>query len=77
MKQVDKNYIIAVMRRLPLEQVYDVAHECIELLGISEPKEYASVRGEKERTVYDQIKKDKIPYLKIDSLKLPCINLNL
>ena len=77
MSQVDKNYTLALLRKLEPLEVLEVAQECIELIGISEPKIYADVRAEKKRTVYDQISKGKLHCLKIDSLKLPCININL
>jgi len=77
MAEVDKKYIIALLRKLSDEEVLEIAQECIELLGISEVKEYAQIRMEKIRTVYDKLNKNKLPCLKIDNLKLPCININL
>jgi hypothetical protein len=47
MSQVDKNYTLALLRKLEPLEVLEVAQECIELIGISEPKIYADVRAEK------------------------------
>jgi len=59
------------MHKLPIEDVYDIAKECDEVLGRVSIDEYSKITGIPKRTVYDRIKKGKIKTLS----GMPCINL--
>ena len=69
--------IIAQLSNLSTIELLEVAQNCIELGGISTVDYYCDILMEKKRTVYDRLKKDKIPYLQVNELKLPCINIKL
>ena len=70
-------YIIAQLSNLSTIELLEVTQNCIELGGISTVEYYCDILGESKRTIYDRLKKNKIPYLEINELKLPCINIKL
>ena len=70
-------YIIAQLGNLNTKELLEVAQNCIELGGISTVEYYCDILGESKRTIYDRLKKNKLPYLQVNELKLPCINIKL
>lgn len=70
-------YIIAQLSNLTTKELLEIAQNCIELGGISTVEYYCNVLGKSKRTIYDRLKKNKILYLQVNELKLPCINIKL
>ena len=66
------NTQITNLHKLAIEDIYVIAEECIERLGVVSVAEYAKITGTPVRTVFDRIKKGRIKTF----MGLPCLNYN-
>jgi hypothetical protein len=74
MCEIDKNYAIALLSRLTMREVLEVAQNCIDICAVTSVENYHAVLGTPKRTIYDRIKGNRISCLEIDGQKFPAIN---
>jgi hypothetical protein len=60
MSQEDKNYTIALLRKMTMQEVFEVSQHCADLLAVGSPKEYAEAHCIPLRTVQHRINRGKI-----------------
>lgn len=59
---------------LDSDTLIELMHECAEILGVCSVDEYCKIKYKKRRTVYDNIKNNKVKYIKIANNKYPVLN---
>lgn len=62
------------IHKLSSDDCLIVMHECAERLGLVSVSRYNSILGIPKRTIYQQLKDNKLKFFEISGVKFPIIN---
>ena len=62
------------IHKLSTEDLIEILHECAEALGVVSVEDYMNINCRKRRTVFQNIKDNKIKVVNIAGRKFPVVN---
>ena len=69
------NYSYNNLSCLPKEEVLQILHDCVEILGVVSMKDYAEMNTITKRAAIDRCQKTQTKCFEFDGRKYPCVNI--